>query len=144
MTCVLVPLKLWFRSHVNILIVTPMLKTFSAHLITLRHQNKIYNNPKSKFATKSYWIFISTTVLLCCCVKFSCSWIRPGYCQILFLTFYFCPAVYAVHKHYRALRVRAKCGRTWCPRVICLTLKGSLVCVLFALSNAAADHLPSG
>lgn len=50
-------------------------------------------------------------------------------------------AVYAVHKHYCALRVGAKCGRTQRPRVICLTLKGSLVCVRFAGSYAAADHL---
>lgn len=51
------------------------------------------------------------------------------------------PAVYAVYKHYCALRVGAKCGRTQRPRVICLTLKGSLVCVRFAGSYAAADHL---
>lgn len=50
------------------------------------------------------------------------------------------PAVYAVYKHYCALRVGAKCGRTQRSRVICLTLKGSLVCVLFA-GSYAADHL---
>lgn len=52
-----------------------------------------------------------------------------------------CPAVYAVYKHYCALRVKAKCGRTQRQRVIGLTLKGSLVCVRFAGSYAAADHL---
>lgn len=52
-----------------------------------------------------------------------------------------CPAVYAVYKHYCAPRVGAKCGRTQRPRVICLTLKGSLVCVRFARSYTAADHL---
>lgn len=51
------------------------------------------------------------------------------------------PAVYAVYKHYCALRVGAKCGRTQRPRVICLTLKGSLVCVRFAGSYATADQL---
>lgn len=51
------------------------------------------------------------------------------------------PAVYAVYKHYRALRTGAKYGRTHRPRVICLTLKGSLVCVRFAGSYTAADHL---
>lgn len=56
--------------------------------------------------------------------------------------FLFWPAVYAVHKHYGARRVGAKCGRTGRLRLICLTLKGSLVCVLFALSYVAADHLP--
>lgn len=50
-------------------------------------------------------------------------------------------AVYAVYKNYCALRFGAKCGRTQCPRVICLTLKGSLVCVRLAGSYAAVDHL---
>lgn len=51
-------------------------------------------------------------------------------------------SIYAVCKHYRSARTGAKCGRTQCPGVICLTLKGSSVCVLLAGSRAAAaDHL---
>lgn len=86
------------------------------------NNNKCFLQPV--FSTEQYFQMNNATLLSIIVSSFLCR-----------------PAVYAVCKHYCALTVGAKCGRTQRPRVICLTLKGSLVCVRFAASDAAADHL---
>lgn len=46
--------------------------------------------------------------------------------------FVFFPSVHVVYIYFCGLKVEAKCERTYCPRLICLTLKGSLICVRLA------------